>query len=893
MINTVESNKFIGNPQYRGLSYKKDINRDTVRFIKKYKKKIGYQLGGTVESMMTRRGQMILMIANAGGGKTYCVLQTMAKLSMIPANDNVRYVIAVPNRNQSNQNQKSNVLSQFKAVSIVGSKDGSRKVEVNTITNKIFSCVYDKALDVVEILQSNGHEVVLVLDECHKLISDNNFRGEAIAKLEKACRMASQSIMMTATPRRCLEFYKYSEIYNLVDEDAQNNIEDFRVVLSENNKMTLYKEIRKILNKKVNIVKEEEVWEDTLEVIPPETLLEILESPKYKTVKNKTATLITSKEVDVKVLVRLNSIKQIESYISILEKAGIKAEKLTRKEKDGEVFRSIEEQSKIITESRVIFCTSVVECGVSLENQDIYLIEMIRSARDFDCDNTVQFFARPRKTIGQGILIIPDYINKTIREQIKKEAKEAKKKSVEFNELEELTKRKKNFTASKDMIEAKAKANYYKELKKIDSRYETLKNKFISETHELANFDLSNIMEKVRFIKEKRGEESARAFLKDEITNQGINNPYYINVIEADLESLEAYIDDKKVIDKAFKEMDKDILRFNPWMFIDYFEGKIFYNTISIEHCTIMDEIDNDKEKAKEYKDLVKYMKELSEAQNQVKAMKLEKARELLNDEEFTKLLDDIVEGNIYKENLSEFTDKYTIKDILSFKETSVYNEYKKAKKVFDSETSLHLVSVRVITEKAITNRYKKAVKVDKTLTRKDFEKKMNIVPEANEIRYLKGTEINDIIERKHIIENLNSVGVYRKGLNDKHSAIMDVILPAKTKNGKQASIRPSKDLLLKLNIELVDRKVYEDVEMKKVINKIKKDADKLNIKADLYSSVNIKKLEAVYSSNDKNEIKMLNEISKVFNLAKDNTGYKINGVVKTFDMASIISSIH
>ena len=204
-IKNTKDNYFVDDTLYRGLSYKKDINRDTLRLIKKYRNKIGYQLGGEIQSMLSRRGEVILMIANAGGGKTYVILKEMNELSKKKCNDNVRYIITVPTFNQSNQNEKSDVLSMFKAKSIVGSRDGRKKVEVNSMTDRLFSCVYDKALDLVEILKSNGHEVVLVIDECHKLIADNNFREEAITNLEKARDLSDQVIMMTATPRMNLE----------------------------------------------------------------------------------------------------------------------------------------------------------------------------------------------------------------------------------------------------------------------------------------------------------------------------------------------------------------------------------------------------------------------------------------------------------------------------------------------------------------------------------------------------------------------------------------------------------------------------------------------------------------------------------------------------------------
>ena len=72
-----EVSELLVNPRYRGLTYRLDMNRASKRFIKYYRNKIGYQLSATINAMLRGRGKTILMVANAGAGKTFCILQEM------------------------------------------------------------------------------------------------------------------------------------------------------------------------------------------------------------------------------------------------------------------------------------------------------------------------------------------------------------------------------------------------------------------------------------------------------------------------------------------------------------------------------------------------------------------------------------------------------------------------------------------------------------------------------------------------------------------------------------------------------------------------------------------------------------------------------------------------
>lgn len=888
--------------QYRGLTYKRNINRDTTRLVKKYREKIGYQLGGLIEEMFMRRGQIVLIVANAGGGKTYITMKTFAKLSMRPENENVRYVISVPNRNQSNQNEKSESLSQYGAKSVVGSKDGKRSVTVNAVTDKIYSCVYDKTLELVEILKCNGYEVVLVLDEAHKLISDNNFRKSAISGIEKAFDIVDQTIMMTATPRRCLEFYKYSIIYDLKDVCAVNNIEDFRICLTDNRDATLLFNIKRMLAQKIRYIKEHKTPFSLCldKIVEPETLLEMLGDKKY--VKEEVAVGYKKKmefvEEDIKVLIRLNSKKEIERYVDLFNKAGIKAESLTSSDKDGDTFKSIEEQSKIITDSRVIFCTSVVECGVSLENKNIYLIEVIVKANDFDHDNTVQFFARPRKTIGQGLLIIPNTYNKDVLKDIKEKAKECQQNGIPYNVEEETKKRVKDFTATKDILAEKAKGEEYyeKQLEKIHNDIEIEKINRL----ERVNADASDALEYMRKRLKRaleNGVEYATKHLKHDLLNERVNNPNELNVFVADYEKLEVYIDIKKVIDKTMNILDYEVIKYHPEKLLTYFEGKIFYNKISIEHCKVNEEVSKDKELGKSIEKDIEFLKEKAKEQKEVSAMAKEIARGYLLDEDFVKLIPDIIEGNIYKDNLAEYTDKFTISEIMSFKKSEICEMYIELAEndIFEQSDIIKILTYKVILndkiEKDLNKAYKKAKKENKGLSLEEFKKDF-VTDKEEYTRYLSKTEINSkIIEVKHFAEHLNNAGAYTRGEKSKYSAILDIILPIKKSKGNR-QIRLSKEMRLDVAISLSDRGFGVSTKIDKVVRDIKRDAKKLRVEPNYYSKINIEKLESAYSSTKNIDIKVVDEISKIYSVTTDKNGYFINSMIKSFDLDNTLKNI-
>ncbi len=808
IVTVSKDSKFANRLQYRGLTVNKDINKNVKTVKLQYTDKIGYDLEGEITDILMMRGKVVLVIANAGGGKTYTMMKCSSELAK--NNPNTAFVLIVPNTTQSDQNETGEDLKQFGFTSIVGKKN-NRRVSVDA-NKQLFSCVYDKAKETIEILKKAGKEVVLIVDEAHKLIWDT-YR-DCLNDVDEAMMSefgADMVVMMTATPRTCLKYYRYDNIFELEDRNVKSNIKKLRPVYTRSWTITLLREINKAVNK------------------------------------------------GLKPLVRLNSKEEIKNMVKLLDDSGLICEVLTSdNKKDNEVFKSIETTGMIGNTANVLFCTSVIECGISLKATDILPIEVIRKARDFNKDNTIQFFARPRKQVKEGVLIIKQY----------DEDLDVDKKSI---------------------LNLKDYDWYFNELSKIvDKQYSYVK----------AQLD---------YYLETKGFDYARKQL--EVDMAVFNNNYTtINCIEADYDNLVVYINNKKFIQRVFSEMDKDIVIKSPLQLKKTFEGTIFYEGLELEvdeiylnlkelveygikprldlkdevDCKILKILKNrnikkhihdivcdiyneslDMNMVKELKshrlysfiaDNIKsintttYMKELRRENSSNRKLKLEDYRQLLNDENFVKAIPAIINKELTAENIADYNLEVSLHDIIDFRETKLFKTLTHVIKVFGNvDEAIELVNHRYINEKG-------------------------------DIVYISVNDIEDICEVKHFIEKIKKyVGV------TKYDLIYDIIL--KHKKGRQVSL--SKKLGVILITELVRAKHYNSREVMKLIREFEKEKDLYEFAGkeyEFYSKENIKKLELGISSQLKN--KLLNDLNKIFVVGQDSKGYIVlNSLIKSFDI--------
>lgn len=836
-INTVDTNtRYYSTTRYTQYANFNDINKDTKITTLKYKDKIGYNLKNEIKLMLKRRNETILMVANAGGGKTYSIMQCTCELleeekqkaimeaireelDEITVKDNkVAYVLPVPNTSQAWQNEVSEDLKKFGYTKVVGVKEGKR-IKINA-KKPLYSPVYDKTLETVEELKKQGYEVVLIVDECHKLVKDT-YRHKALLELDIAITKADLTIMMTATPRMNLKYYKYDEIFKLEDLEVKNNLQLLRPIYTKNWSITLLKEIRKAIKK------------------------------------------------GLKPLIRLNSKKEIEVFIEKLKEAGISSAMLTSETKDSEIFKSIQENGTVGDTAQVLFCTSVIECGISLKATDIIPVEVIRTASDFDKDNSVQFFARPRKQVAEGIMIIKQY-------------------DINLN------------TNKNSILELHDFKWYYEKVSKM------------------VNAQYSYIKAQLEMNLETKGFEYAKEQLEIEIAILK-NNKNVINVIEADLNTLNVYIDNKKLIQRVYSEMDKDIVVKSPLQLRKIFKDLIFYeDEVKIEvdevYNNLKDLIDNGvkpklsdskedkrlleilnknkikanledivldiydetldmnmvkelqthklyeyiKEQVKTFND-INYLKEIRREVTNTRRLKEEDYRELLNDKNFVKAIPDIAEKKVTSDNIKKYGLDISLHDIIDFRETGLFKQIWDTSKVFSSKEAIMIAK----------HKYKDS--------------------KGNE-KYISKADVKDICEIKYFIEKSKDF----KGLT-KYDLIYNILINKKLrtdKNGKNklVQINLTDDLKTEIITELVRNKFYTKKEISEAVKEIEmemflmENADEY----EFYSKENIKKLEKASSSQLKN--KVMKDISKIFRIGEDSKGYPaINAPLKKFSLEKYI----
>lgn len=615
------SSKILGNYSntqlYNGLNYDFSLNENLKPKKLKYKEKIGYNLKGEIKGMLTKRGKTFLLVANAGGGKTYVMLEASAELVEKNKLNNVVYILAVPNTSQSNQNEIGEDYIKFGFESIVGKKsklkvEGKDKsiTEILKEGHRKFSCVYDKTQEIIEEAKKIGLECVLIVDEAHKLIYDT-YRVTALEGMEDSSMKADMVIMMTATPDVCKNFYKYDEIYELIDEEVKNNIEELKIVYSNNWKLTLRKELRRI------------------------------------------------KEKGKVALIKINNIPTITATKKALEKQGYLVEVMTSKNKDNYTFKTVEKFGLIGADVDVVLCTSVIECGISLKDRDIVPIEIIGSMKDFNTDNTIQFFARPRKKVSEGIIIAKNY-----NDEIAKDIDDFKKRKAEAEVKEEGKKIK--------IIRPKTRkvrtiASYLSEVQREVKKYyitlnNTLEDKLKTEYKE--------------FVKE---------YMIDEIKRVDRTNS-----IELDTENLKLYVNTKELIKTAFGRRDRFIISSSPLTLESHFKNGIFYDKIILDADLGGNYNEEDLENIKEEK------KDRKEAQG-IKKTKEDEYRSWLEDKNFLKVLPALADGSLNRANIKNYNIDISFRDLIEFRDSSLFELMRTCFRSFNiGETA-----------KIITSRYK------------------------------------------------------------------------------------------------------------------------------------------------------------------------------------------
>ena len=296
-------------------------------------------------------GELNLLVAPTGAGKTYSIMEVMKQLSK--ENTTTSYIIACPNRIQNIQNKKYGVSVWVGGV--------EKEYNLRTV-----SMVYDLAEQTIKQCESEGRKVVLIVDEAHQLIDAYDYRKKAIKGLLDLIKnhTVKRTLLITATPQKINERlgifnYNYSYYIRYNDENKVKNVNTLKVIVCKNKENALIDIINK--NKKQGIVS----------------------------------------------VVELNNIEEHGFFELLLTKRGFKVESLHSKNKNY-IYDSIIQKDIIPAGVDVLLTTSMLQCGTNIKNTNVSFIAIPNKPSYLDLDCLEQFYARPRLYNDVFYLILED-----------------------------------------------------------------------------------------------------------------------------------------------------------------------------------------------------------------------------------------------------------------------------------------------------------------------------------------------------------------------------------------------------------------------------------------------------------------------------------------------------
>jgi len=328
-----------------------------------------------------------LIIAEAGGGKTYTIIFIARKLIK---EEGTYVIMANPNNVQCVQN-----FTTYGVAALIG----GTKV---TKGDRIICCVFDKVLETVESVKKLGaKKIILVVDEAHHLIDSQNFRGGALRQFEEIDRrgLVDHTIHMTATP------------LGLFENDYDKIIEFQR-------------------NKKYNNIKNTFIYETKGGI---ENIANLVYTNHKAEIKNNPLSIV-----------RCQSVIKCHKLAKLLILKGLKVSILnSQNKKTSEIFKEISNNSMITANFDVVLTTSVLDCGTNINNDGvgraILAYYATNGKNDFMFNSIKQFSARFRGelAVSQFYIFIADDTDKkylNYNEMYSKELKRVKAQATRISE---------------------------------------------------------------------------------------------------------------------------------------------------------------------------------------------------------------------------------------------------------------------------------------------------------------------------------------------------------------------------------------------------------------------------------------------------------------------------
>lgn len=326
-----------------------------------------YLSSGDVSGQITVvKGQNTLIEAGTGVGKTSMIMDMAGSLS-----DYQHIIMVVPSVLKV-QELESSHPSKYGKIKFLYFYDKKAPTEASFDKKQryIIVCTYDK-LDAVlaEFPQGDIKKSLLVVDECHKLYSAGSYRDEAI-----------NSLLFT------LEKKRFSTVLFLTATFTPHCWDTLKTPLSSIYKVQSESEIQRSLE-----------------------LIMMTKGDQYSfiplVIKRLEAMRATSQSK--KIIIRYNNRQKCELLAAMLEKYHhAKTLIVHSKNKDDETVRDLFTSQVIPKNTDVIFCTSIMDEAININNLKDELDSVFIVGKDAHPEELVQFMGRLRKATVPCFMVI-------------------------------------------------------------------------------------------------------------------------------------------------------------------------------------------------------------------------------------------------------------------------------------------------------------------------------------------------------------------------------------------------------------------------------------------------------------------------------------------------------
>lgn len=317
----------------------------------------------------------VLLNSPTGSGKTTATVNALKRY--LDTHENAVAYIAMPSKALAEQTASNHNLGR----AFIGRMSIQNVIHQNLAQTKtnLFVGTYNKTKQVVQNLHADGKEIILVLDEAHKIISDHGFRSQPINDMMTVAAEDNVKLIGLSGTPEILDYSEFDAIYNVVQQNA----------------------------------------------IKPYSKIDFAIYQDAKSFESETTALIFNEaKKGNKVLAFVNNKKAIENIKSVLTKQKVKVGTITSKTardaEDDPTYKYLVKNERFPNGTQVILTTTAIADGVNILNDSDYvcLISPHYSlSKLFDLatiKQAVNRFRNPYKKI-----IIPMFVKKDLEKDEK------------------------------------------------------------------------------------------------------------------------------------------------------------------------------------------------------------------------------------------------------------------------------------------------------------------------------------------------------------------------------------------------------------------------------------------------------------------------------------------